>query len=252
MKSSNKMKAVMNLVKEVSAKGIAGDIVEAGVAWGGGVMPIIFYLACTGDLANRTVYLFDTWEGLPESADARDVGFKKGDFYAPWKLFVETKEWYGMFYGWRVTVHPAMQQTALPDWEAAFSHVKTVKGLFADTMPGALSGRQLALLMCDGDMYSSTRDCMSSAGNLVVRGGAIYNDDYFMFKGCYDAVREFRTSKASRPMRGSLFFNDGGYQEFPEGSLECVAPAMNGHEYQDTPEGSCGGRKVNGGILRVE
>merc|ERR1719461_238452 len=115
-----------------------------------------------------------------------------------------------MFYGWRVTAHPAMQQAALPDWEAAFSHVKTVKG------------------------------------------GAIYNDDYFMFKGCYDAVQEFRRSKASRPMRSSLFFNEGDYQEFPEGSLECVAPAMNGHEYQETPEGSCSGRKVNGGILRVE
>merc|ERR1719245_276532 len=246
MKSPNKMKAVLNLAKELSTNGIAGDIVEAGVAWGGGVMPLIYYLACTGDLANRTVYLFDTWEGLPESTDSDDAGFKKGDFFAPWRLFLETKDYYG--WQWERNI----QRTNGQDWEQVFSHVQVVKGLFADTMPGALSGRQLALLMCDGDMHSSTLDCLSSTGDLVVKGGAIYNDDYFMFRGCYDAVQEWRRSKAKRPMKSLLFFNQGDYAEFPEDPLECVPPAMNGKEYANTPEGSCWGRVVQGGILRVE
>merc|ERR1719433_165136 len=247
MKSPNKMRAVMNLVKELSTNGIAGDIVEAGVAWGGGVMPLIYYLACTGDLANRTVYLFDTWEGLPESTDSDDAGFKKGDYFAPWRLFLETKN----FYGW--SWDNFIQRPGFPDWEQVFSHVQIVKGLFADTMPGALSGRQLALLMCDGDMHSSTLDCLSSAGNLVVNGGAIYNDDYFMFKGCYNAVREWRNSTASRSMKSSLIFNDGDYQEIPEDSMECVPPILNADtNYVDIPRGSCGGHSIEGGILRVE
>merc|ERR1719323_1153807 len=78
MKSMNKLKAVLNLVEEVSRNGIGGDVVEAGVAWGGGVIPFVFYFACTGELANRNFYLYDTWEGLPESDDAHDAGFETG------------------------------------------------------------------------------------------------------------------------------------------------------------------------------
>jgi len=164
MKSPNKLKAVMNLIEEVSTNGIVGDIVEAGVAWGGGVLPLVFYLACTGDLGNRTVYLFDTWAGLPESTDAHDAGFEAGDYLAEWDVFLETKTYYRKEYLKHVVTDTKMRQTAFPDWEQAWRHVMPVKGLFADTMPISLSGRQLALLMCDGDMYSSTLDCMVSAG----------------------------------------------------------------------------------------
>merc|ERR550532_2781487 len=88
MKSVNKLMAVMGLAEELSAKGVAGDIVEAGVAGGGGVMPLVFYLACTGDLANRTVYLFDTWKGLPPATDPHDDGFRKGEFNLKWNVFM--------------------------------------------------------------------------------------------------------------------------------------------------------------------
>jgi len=249
MKSVNKLMAVMGLAEELSAKGVAGDIVEAGVAGGGGVMPLVFYLACTGDLANRTVYLFDTWKGLPPATDPHDDGFRKGEFNLKWNVFMETVEYYAKQYDQRVPSDPLAPQTALPSFEEVWNHVTPVKGLFADTMPEALARRKLALLMCDGDMYASTFDCMSSAGDLVVSGGAIYNDDYFMFKGCYDAVRDFTKGAAHRPMKGSLFFEDGDYQEFLEDSSACIPPAMNGG---GVPPGTCWGRPVMGGILRVE
>merc|ERR1719220_1114815 len=249
MKSLNKIRAVMGLAEELNVKGVAGDVVEAGVAGGGGVMPLVFFLACTGDLANRTVYLFDTWEGLPAPTDPRDDGFQKGEFNLKWNVFMETVEYYLNQYEQRVPSDPLSPRTALPSSEEVWSHMKPVKGLFADTMPSALSGRQLALLMCDGDMYASTFDCMSAAGGLVVRGGAIYNDDYFMFKGCYDAVRDFTKGAAHRPMKGSLFFEDGDYQEFLEDSSACIPPVMNG---AGVPPGTCWGRRVMGGILRVE
>merc|ERR1712217_247069 len=71
---------------------IAGDIVEAGVAEGGGILPALFYLACTGALANRTVYLFDTWLGLPEPTLAQDAGFSKGQFRKNFNLLVHNAE----------------------------------------------------------------------------------------------------------------------------------------------------------------
>jgi len=249
MKSMNKIRAVMGLAEELIVKRVAGDVVEAGVAGGGGVMPLVFFLACTGDLANRTVYLFDTWEGLPAATDPHDAGFQKGEFNLKWDVFMQTTEYYQNQYEQRVSSDPSAPKMALPNSEEVWSHVKPIKGLFADTMPSALSGRQLALLMCDGDMYASTFDCMSSAGGLVARGGAIYNDDYFMFKGCYDAVRDFTKGGAHRPMKGSLFFEDGDYQEFLEDSSACNPPEMNG---EGVPSGTCWGRPVMGGILRVE
>jgi len=249
MKSVNKLRAVMTLAEELVVKGVAGDVVEAGVAGGGGVMPLVFYLACTGDLANRTVYLFDTWEGLPAATDPKDEGFQKGEFNVKWNGFKQTVEYYGNQYEQRVPSNPLAPATALPSFEEVWNHVHPVTGLFADTMPNALFGRQLALLMCDGDMYASTWDCMSSAGDLVARGGAIYNDDYFMFKGCYDAVRDFTKGAAHRSMKGSLFFEDGDYQEFVEDLSACIPPAMNG---AGVPPGTCWGRRVMGGILRVE
>merc|ERR1719471_9829 len=196
MKSSNKMKAVMDLAEYVHTRSIAGDIVEAGVAAGGGVLPLIFYLACTGDLANRTVYLFDTWEGLPAPSSAKDAHFHAGQYKTTFDDFLKVIWVYSGYYLEFINSDPRVKRTAVATWDEVMSHLKIVKGLFADTMQWSLSGRQLALLMCDGDMYSSTKDCMSAGANRVVKRGAIYSDDYYTFKGCYDAMQEYITGGA--------------------------------------------------------
>jgi len=150
MKSGTKLHAVLEETDRVQASSIPGDIVEAGVAGGGGILPVIFYLACTGDLAQRTVHLFDTWEGLaPTNSDS---GFIDGQYKVGYDAFLANVEQYRTAYG--------QQAAALNlslSWDEAWTHVNIVKGLFADTMAGALAGRTLSLLMCDGDMYSPRR-----------------------------------------------------------------------------------------------
>merc|ERR1719214_177582 len=99
----------------------------AGVAGGGDVYGVLFYLACTDNLEGREMHVFDTWEGLPAAAVKEDAGFSKGAYHVDWESFLSNGKGYGAMYD------------ALPDkkmtWKEVMTHVHTYKGLFADTMP---------------------------------------------------------------------------------------------------------------------
>merc|ERR1719265_1132987 len=93
-------------------------------------------------------------------------------------------------------------------FDDAWNHVRIHKGLFNETMPKVLGNRQVAYLMCDGDMYGSTMDCMDAGEPRLVKGGWHYNDDYYSFVGSYSAVQDYRkkanvTASASE----SIIFN---------------------------------------------
>jgi len=244
MKSANKLEAVMYLVDDFHKSGLGGDFVEAGVAQGGGVLPALFYLACTGDLANRTLFLFDTWQGLPPAADKNDKGFKTGAFHVSMGAFMGNVKRYGRAYDETVASHAVLSTVATASWQEVWSHVQIVKGLFADTMPQTLSPRRLALLMCDGDMYASTKDCMSAGAHRVVPGGGIYNDDYYTFRGCYEAVHEYLQKAALAHTGMSLVPQKGAFQLMPEASSHCSPPTDNSRT-----SGTCSGKRVEGGLL---
>lgn len=240
MKGRNKLHAVLEEADRVSST--PGDIVEAGVAGGGGVLPVIFYLACTGDLAQRTVHLFDTWEGLnPTSSDA---GFEQGAFKVGYDAFMANVEQYRNAYN---------QNTADIDgslsWDEAWTHVNIVKGLFADTMPGALTGKSLSLLMCDGDMYSSTKDCLAAAADLVVSGGTIYNDDYYSFAGCYQAMHEYNllpdNSTRHKVLLVPEWTEEFTYME--EDASSCTPPQSNSGQSQ----GKCNSVVAEAALIHV-
>jgi len=242
MKSANKLESVLYMVDEVMDKQLVGDLVEAGVAQGGGVLPVIFYLACAGGLPNRSVYLFDTWEGLPPAAAEQDKGFHEGAFHVTFDKFMMNVEDYRKAYKAKVLTNPVLAKVAMASWDDVWSHVEIVKGLFADTMPGALEHRQLAMLMCDGDMYASTKDCMISAGPKVVKGGGIYNDDYYAFRGCYDAVQEYVQGTQNNTV--FLVPQQEDFKLLPEKTSMCVPPTDNSRK-----SGTCESLRVEASIF---
>lgn len=192
MKGRTKMAAVLDLL--VDSLQVHGDIVEAGVAKGGSSLTLLSFLGCTGHLRNRTFHLFDTWTGLPKSNVALDGAFREGQFLKTYDQFMANVEVFKKKYEQNV-MGDGKDELIPPNalsWDETWSHVRIHKGLFGDTMPSALAGRDVALLMCDGDMYSSSMDCMSAAVPHVVRGGWIYNDDYFRFEANYQAVQDYR------------------------------------------------------------
>jgi hypothetical protein len=255
MKSANKQAGVLYAIDKVRENSVPGDIVEAGVARGGGVLSALFYMACSGDMRDRKLHLFDTWAGLPEPKDEHDAGFKKGDWFRSFDLFRQNVDTYGDLYDKHVASNETFRGHAMADWKEVWSHVNVVKGLFADTMATTLKTTPLALLMCDGDMYGSTKDCMSAAGHLVSKGGAIYNDDYYTFKGCYDAVQEWIHEYPDFHMY--LVPEAGPFRTIREDST-CKPPSKNNVEQplpwlQDhSGEGKCNGEIVLAGLLLQE
>jgi O-methyltransferase len=168
---------------EIEDMGIPGDIVECGV-WNGGSA------AMMADAApSRTLWLFDSFQGLPEP-DARDgererrmhfEGFCRGD---------ESK------------VQQAFDRLGL-----SMDNVKIVPGWFRDTFPDA-PVHSVALLHIDADWYDPVRLCLETFYDKVVPGGVIVLDDYGVWEGCKAAFDEFWERRGL--VRPSLIWPDKG------------------------------------------
>lgn len=152
---------------------IPGDFIETGV-WRGGV-PIFIkgFLAAHG-IADRKIWLADSFEGLPkpERVHEVDLDYSKQAFPS---LAVSLEE-----------VRSLFERYHLYDENVMF-----LKGWFKDTLPNT-SIERLALLRLDGDLYESTMDALVNLYDKVSDGGFVIVDDYHSFPGCKDAVDEFR------------------------------------------------------------
>lgn len=247
MKTANKLAGVLYAIDQIQENSVPGNIVEAGVAEGGGVLPALFYLACCGEMRGRMLYLFDTWAGLPPASSEKDDGFQEGQYHISFENFMRNVERYGQVYDKHVAGIEGFKGDAMTDWKEVWSRVQIVKGLFADTMSITLQTNPIGLLMCDGDMYASTKDCMSAAGHLVSKGGAIYNDDYYTFRGCYEAVQEHIQDHTHAPVY--LVPQYGQFRLIPESpnASQCIPPVDNAKK-----SGQCDGQPVEAGLTFQE
>merc|ERR1719235_1551142 len=232
MKSNNKFLTLLSLANKVSK--VPGDIMMSGVAQGGDVYAILFYLACTNNLRDRQLHAFDTWEGLPAAKDVADAGFDKGDYHVGFDAFLQNGVEFGRLYDDMLKQEGTWKDLISP-------HVKIHKGLFADTMPSAVSGKKVALLSCDGDMYQSTMDCLNSAAGNVAKGGAIYQDDYFTFLGNYKAVQDYRAAKGISDNVAPMYVvsQEGDPMPIMEQHGNCQPPVDNNPKHAPG-EGICG------------
>jgi predicted O-methyltransferase YrrM len=119
-------------------------------------------------LPGRTVYGFDSFEGLPESWRP---GFERGAFKRP----------------------------DLPD---VVDNVQLVVGWFNNTLPGFVRSKPnetLALLHVDCDLYSSTKTIFSELADRIVPGTIIIFDEYFNYPEWrvheYKAFQELKQSR---------------------------------------------------------
>ena len=73
MTSPERVQALIHSVRHITKNRIEGDIVECGV-WRGGSMMAIALTLLALNAADRHLYLFDTFEGMPPPA-SEDVSF---------------------------------------------------------------------------------------------------------------------------------------------------------------------------------
>lgn len=165
-----------DLALAIEAERVDGSYVECGVAHGGSSALVGSILRKSG----RRLWLFDSWEGLPEPGED-DVSMQGKLGYKGMDRADMAK-----------TRELLFEKFDLPE-----DRVTMVKGWFQDTLPRHRdAAAPIALLHLDGDWYESIMFCLVTLFDAVTPGGYVVVDDYSYWKGCKKAVDEFLFSRA--------------------------------------------------------
>jgi O-methyltransferase len=183
-----RLRALVEAVRYCEAAAIPGSYAECGVWQGGSVLAMILTLQERG-VADRDIYLFDTFEGMtePTEDDSSDL---EPDALQTWREAEARGEqpWRGFFdpatFSER-SVHERLLGTGYPP-----ERIHVVRGRVEDTIP-ADAPDQLALLRLDTDWYESTHHEMVHLYPALERGGVLIIDDYGHWKGARRAVDEY-------------------------------------------------------------
>ena len=162
-------------VSSVLAEGIPGDLVECGV-WRGGAAILMRALLWACEDADRSVWLADSFEGLPRPKPEESGPDLSADNFP--QLAV------------------SRQQVAenFARFDLLDERVRFLEGWFADTLPEAPI-ETIAVLRLDGDLYESTLTPLVALYEKLSPGGFVIVDDYGVMRQCRKAVDEFRSKR---------------------------------------------------------
>jgi hypothetical protein len=163
--------------RSIVADGVPGDFIECGV-WRGGAVVFMRGLLEAYEIADRAVWVADSFEGLPPPTHPEDVAFGLD----------LSREHYPMLAVSLETVKRTFETYGLLD-----DRVRFLPGWFKDTLSSAPIER-LALLRLDGDIYESTMDALTALYDKLAPGGYLIVDD-LPIPTCRKAVDHFRASR---------------------------------------------------------
>lgn len=161
---------LQELSRHLESEGISGNFVECGVRNGGSAAVIA---TAVKENKNRHVWLFDSWEGFPET-DERDIN---DDLEQAQKGSCSSSE-------------ETVRELFFHRLHLDSTRIHLVKGWFNDTLPDKDIGK-IALLHLNCDLYESTSHCIEQLYDNVTEGGCIVITDYRLFKGSEEATNEF-------------------------------------------------------------
>lgn len=166
MLTQSGLRDIRNLLIRCDKEGIEGDFVECGV-WRGGAC--VYAKAVINELkSQRGVLGFDSFEGLPRPSDG-DCRNDKHHTYSALAVSLEEVKRRAQKYD--------------------VGKIFWLKGFFHDTLSLIEKDHKIAILRCDGDMYSSTKAIFEFAYPKVVEGGFVIVDDWKL-QCCRDAIRD--------------------------------------------------------------
>jgi O-methyltransferase len=184
--------------------GVPGDVVECGVYRGGSAAILG---AALGQVTERRLWLFDTFEGLPAPSeqDGKLAQSYEGRLAASVEFLREV-----------------MGKVGFP-WK----QLELRKGLFQDTLRQGLPER-IALLHIDADWYESTLLALRVLYPRVSFGGVVVIDDFGYWEGARKAFFTFCREEGAEPLlervgdtqsfwRKGAEHNRGLYQQFRVG-----------------------------------
>ena len=162
-----------------------GDFVECGV-WRGGNSLLAKMIFDDSGSKNRNVWLFDTFEGMPEPT-LHDSLIPNGESAITEFEKNKTKAGSDWAYASLEFVMTAFEKAGARD-----SRVHFIKGDVADTLKTSMKiPSQIAVLRLDTDWYESTRLELETLYPILERKGVLIIDDYGHWAGAKKAVDEF-------------------------------------------------------------
>ena len=182
--TSDERVAVLESAVRYVVRHCPGDFVECGVAKGGSMMAIAYTLLELG-VRDRDLWLYDTFEGMPEP-DQYDLGRFGEPAHRSWAKRRDGEghsTWINHGID-EVRAHLAL--TRYPEQKLHF-----IPGRVEDTLPDSSPPGAIALLRLDTDWYASTRAELDHLYPKLVRGGILIIDDYFRWQGARKATDEF-------------------------------------------------------------
>ncbi|MBX9626474.1 MAG: TylF/MycF family methyltransferase [Gemmataceae bacterium] len=197
MVGRRRLDQLQRCVEAALREGVPGDLLEAGV-WRGGAGILMRGVLRAYGVADRRVWLADSFAGLPPPDPARypaDAGLDLHRF--PYLAVPEER------------VRENFRRYGLLDDRVVF-----LPGWFRGTLPAAPVGR-LAVLRLDGDLYESTTDALVHLYPRVSAGGFVVVDDYGAVDACRQAVHDYRRAAGvADPVvaidRSGVYWRKGG------------------------------------------
>jgi hypothetical protein len=172
---------------------LEGDIVECGV--GRGETLLLWAILCHDEARHRRLWGFDSFEGFPEPTreDASPRNVQKGE--------------------WNVATMASIRDLLVSSGfstEWVRSRVTLVKGYFEESLRN-YTGKRIALLHIDADLYQSYKTALQSLYARVPPGGVIAFDEYMGsfehhdFPGAKKAIDEFFADQPVEILRDEVF-----------------------------------------------
>jgi hypothetical protein len=192
MTSIERLYAMFQATDYVSRNNIIGDLVECGVWRGGSMMMAALTLLELND-TSRSLYLFDTFEGLPRPGE-EDEDFAGNKQYNEWTRHRRTDSSSDWAYASIEEVRANLESIGYPTDKVIF-----VKGMVQDTLPNNAPNR-IALLRLDTDWYQSTAWELKHLYERLSANGVLIIDDYGHLKGQRKAVDEFFAERGEHPL----------------------------------------------------
>ena len=183
MTSPERIYALIEAIRYITRREIAGSIVECGVWRGGSMMAVALTLLNLGR-ADRDLYLFDTFAGMPkpEKVDIDYGNTSAIDVFKENQLGPDSSDY---CFASLADVRAAMATTNYPQQLIHFQ-----QGKVQDTIPSHAPGK-IALLRLDTDWYESTRHELEHLFPRLSAGGILIIDDYGYWQGVRKATDEY-------------------------------------------------------------
>ena len=174
MCSKKRVDALAKAIHFVVDNNVPGDFIECGT-WRGGLAALMLH-NITMHCLDKRIYIYDTFEGMPEPGENDCDGSKKmyQDNEGDWcKAGIDVVE------------------SVLEEVATTYSHYcLLIKGKVEDTLDQVVPNT-IALARFDTDWYSSTKKELEVLYPLVSPNGFVLIDDYSDWSGCMQAVDEY-------------------------------------------------------------